>query len=386
MNNWLLPENFADVLPNEAKKIEELRYKILNLYKTCGFELVFPPLVEYIDSLLSGTGSDLNLRTCKLIDQISGRTMGIRADITPQISRIDAHLINSEGVTRLCYCGNVLHARPMGLFSSRELLQIGAEIYGYAGVEADIEIIKLVFATLDLIPIYNPHMDLCHPGVLRNILESDKYALENSSYIISLLREKDVAGLKEFFLEIKDIKKETKEALLLLPHLYGETSIIEKAKKIFSNFPGVLSSLDELQSLVDCLPNLNLGIDLADIGGYEYHTGVTFSVYAEGWHDSLVNGGRYNDVGKAFGRARPATGFSLDLRKLSLGKFVDENKYYAIKAPWNNDIKLMELIKSLRSHGEIVVQLFPNEILDKNGFIINRELILNNGIWTLVHI
>ncbi|AWD32484.1 ATP phosphoribosyltransferase regulatory subunit [Candidatus Kinetoplastibacterium sorsogonicusi] len=387
MNKWLLPENVADVLPFEARKIEELRFKILNLYKTHGFELVFPPLVEYIDSLLSGTGSDLNLRTCKLIDQMSGRTMGIRADITPQISRIDAHLINSKGVTRLCYCGNVLHAKPMGLFSSRELLQIGAEIYGYNGVEADIEIIRLVFATLEIAYVKKPHMDLCHHGIIRHFLELDNVLLNNSEIIISLLKEKDITGLKELFTNLNYVNNELKESILCLPFLYGNSSVILDAKKKFANYPTVLLCLDELQLLIDSLPDLNIGIDLADLGGYEYHSGVTFSVYAQGWHDSLVSGGRYDDVGLAFGRARPATGFSLDLRKLSLGRFIDANKYHAIKAPWvNNDITLTNLINDLRSQGEIVVQLFPEEILDENGLVFDRELVLVNSIWKLLSI
>ena len=190
MGNWLLPESLADVLPAEARRIEELRRELLDLYRTYGFELVAPPLVEYIDSLLSGTGSDLNLRTCKLIDQLSGRTLGVRADMTPQVTRIDAHLLNRAGVTRLCYCGNVLHARPADLLSSRELLQIGAEIYGHAGFEADLEIIQLVLETVAIAGVRNPRLDLCHPGVLRAILESDPVAESLSEALFPLLRER----------------------------------------------------------------------------------------------------------------------------------------------------------------------------------------------------
>ncbi|MCD0501931.1 ATP phosphoribosyltransferase regulatory subunit, partial [Bordetella petrii] len=319
MGNWLLPESLADVLPAEARRIEELRRKLLDLYRTYGFELVAPPLVEYIDSLLSGTGSDLNLRTCKLVDQLSGRTLGVRADMTPQVTRIDAHLLNRAGVTRLCYCGNVLHARPADLLSSRELLQIGAEIYGHAGFEADLEIISLVLETVATAGLHQPRLDLCHPGVLRAILDADPQAAGSAEDIVLLLREKDVPGLGELARQENAIRPDTLAALQRLAGLYGGPDVILQARRDLPPLPGVTSALDALQAIIDAMPEVALGVDLADIGGYGYHSGVTFALYAEGWHDALVSGGRYDDVSRAFGRARPATGFSLDLRKLARG-------------------------------------------------------------------
>ncbi|WP_459614588.1 ATP phosphoribosyltransferase regulatory subunit [Bordetella sp. 2513F-2] len=382
MGNWLLPEGFADVLPAEARRIEELRRKLLDLYRTYGFELVAPPLVEYIDSLLSGTGSDLNLRTCKLIDQLSGRTLGVRADMTAQVTRIDAHLLNRAGVTRLCYCGHVLHARPADLLSSRELLQIGAEIYGHAGFEADLEIVQLVLETLDIAGVREPRLDLCHPGVLRAILESDPAAAAQAENIIMLLREKDVPGLGALG---ADVRADTLQALRALPDLYGGPEIIAQARQQLSAHAGVGAALDALQILVDALPQVPLSVDLADVGGYGYHSGVTFSVYAEGWHDALVRGGRYDDVSRAFGRARPATGFSLDLRKLAAG-LSPAGRAGAVRAPWGQDASLAEAVRKLRRSGEIVVQVLPGHEHDQDEFVFDRELALRDGAWVVTPI
>ncbi|MGN6659689.1 MAG: ATP phosphoribosyltransferase regulatory subunit, partial [Achromobacter mucicolens] len=344
MGNLLLPESLADVLPAEARRIEELRRELLDLYRTYGFELVAPPLVEYIDSLLSGTGSDLDLRTCKLIDQLSGRTLGVRADMTPQVTRIDAHLLNRAGVTRLCYCGNVLHARPSDLLSSRELLQIGAEIYGHAGFEADLEIIQLVLETVAIAGVRNPRLDLCHSGVLRAILKSDPAAAELAQDAIRLMRDKDVPGLGELAARAPGMRPETLKALQLLPTLYGGPDVLKVARRDLPSLPGVAEALDALQAVVDAMPNVSFSVDLADVGGYAYHTGVKFALYAEGWHDALVSGGRYDDVSRAFGRARPATGFSIDLRKLAAG-LPPAERARAVRAPWGQAPALTEAVR-----------------------------------------
>ncbi|MBW0454449.1 MAG: ATP phosphoribosyltransferase regulatory subunit [Candidatus Kinetoplastibacterium crithidii] len=383
MSNWLLPENLADILPVEARHIEELRHKLLDLYKTYGFELVCPPLVEYIDSLLSGTGSDLNLQTCKLVDQLSGRTLGIRADMTPQISRIDAHLLNRDGITRLCYCGNVFHALPNDFLSSRELLQIGAEIYGHAGVEADFEIIQLALDTIKTAGINSYKLDLCHPGVVRSIINSDHAASAHVDLILSLLKEKDVAGILELSSVIKNIRSDTLESLKIVSSLYGDTeNVISLARKSLPSNPGIIGALDALQILIHSLDDVELGIDLADVSGYGYHSGVTFSLYAEGWRDTLVKGGRYDNVGIAFGRARAATGFSLDLRKLSRGLFNTE-KPSAILAPWGRDKDLLTCIKNLRQDGEIVIQMLPGGYPSQDEFVFDRKLVLFDGIWQI---
>ncbi len=381
MSNWLLPESLADILPAEARRIEELRRDLLDLYRTYGFELVAPPLVEYIDSLLSGAGGDLNLRTCKLVDQLSGRTMGVRADMTPQVSRIDAHLLNRQGVTRLCYCGTVLHARPTGLLSERELLQIGAEIFGHAGVEADIEIIQLAVESVRCAGIQQPRLDLNHPGVVRSIIDSDPALVPLADEICELLSTKDVPGLVELGKRVPEIRPSSLQALLELPSLYGGIEVIEKALRILPALPAIQSAMADLQTLIRALPEFDFSIDLADMGsGYGYHSGVVFSIYAEGWHDALVKGGRYDGMGKAFGRSRPATGFSLDLRKLSSG-LPPAPLAKAIRAPWGSDPALVESLRALRAAGEIVVQALPGEVHDVDEFNVDRELVLENGKW-----
>lgn len=382
MGNWLLPESLADVLPAEARRIEELRRELLDLYRTYGFELVAPPLVEYIDSLLSGTGSDLDLRTCKLVDQLSGRTLGVRADMTPQVTRIDAHLLNRAGVTRLCYCGNVLHARPADLLSSRELLQIGAEIYGHAGFEADLEIVQLVLETVAIAGVRNPRLVLCHPGVLRAIVESDPAAAAVSPDVIRLMREKDVPGLTELAARTAGMRAETLKALQLLPKLYGGPEVLKRARHDLPLLPGVVAALDALQVLVDGMANVDVGVDLADVDGYGYHSGIKFALYAEGWRDALVRGGRYDDVSLAFGRARPATGFSLDLRKLAAG-LPPAEPARAVRAPWGQAPALAEAVRRLRRSGEIVVQVLPGHEQDQDEFVCDRELALQDGAWTV---
>lgn len=382
MGNWLLPESLADILPAEARRIEELRRELLDLYRTYGFELVAPPLVEYIDSLLSGTGTDLNLRTCKLIDQLSGRTLGVRADMTPQVSRIDAHLLNRAGVTRLCYCGSVLHALPADLLSSRELLQIGAEIYGHAGVEADLEIISLVLETIGIAGVRHPRLDLCHPGVVRALIDADPAGALYADQIISLLREKDIPGLAELAQRPDGPRGDVARALQLLPELYGDAQALKRARRELPLLPGIAVALDGLQTLLDALPDVPISIDLADVSGYGYHSGVTFALYAEGWHDALVSGGRYDDVSRAFGRARPATGFSLDLRKLAAGLAPAEPSR-AVRAPWGRDAALGDAVRCLRRSGEIVVQILPGHEHDQDEFVCDRELALIDGAWTV---
>ncbi|VFR20525.1 ATP phosphoribosyltransferase regulatory subunit [plant metagenome] len=382
IGNWLLPEGLADTLPAEARRIEELRRKLLDLYRTYGFEMVAPPLVEYIDSLLSGTGGDLNLSTCKLVDQLSGRTLGVRADMTTQVTRIDAHLLNRAGVTRLCYCGTVLHARPAGLLSSRELLQIGAEIYGHAGFEADIEVLQLALESARLAGVREPRLDLCHPGLVRAILDADAGAAAHAETIYAILRDKDVPALVELSGRVEGVRAETWQALRKLPDLYGGADVLARARQELPLLPGVAAALDALGQLIAALDGVSVGVDLADVGGYGYHSGVTFSIYAEGWHDALVRGGRYDDVSRAFGRARPATGFSLDLRKLAAG-LPPAAPSRAIRAPWGQDPALVQALRSLRAAGEVVVQNLPGHEHDQDEFVCDRELALKDGAWTL---
>ncbi len=380
--NWLLPESLADMLPAEARRIEDLRRILLDSFRTYGFELVAPPLVEYIESLLSGTGSDLNLRTSKLVDQLSGRTLGIRADMTPQVTRIDAHLLNRPGVTRLCYCGPVLHARPAGLLANRELLQIGAEIFGHAGFEADLEIIHLALDSVRLAGVQTLRLDLCHAGLVRSLIETDPAAVSRADEIMALLRDKDLPGLTQLGAGSDALLPATVSALVRLPQLYGDLTVLERARKELPNSPGVVAALDTLEHLLGALDDVSVGIDLADVGTYGYHSGVTFSVYAQGWHDALVQGGRYDDVSRAFGRARPATGFSLDLRKLVDG-LLPARPAPAIRAPSGQDPALRQAIHALRQSGNIVVQVFPGEVATHDEFSFDRELVLRDRQWVV---
>ncbi|ALO37115.1 ATP phosphoribosyltransferase regulatory subunit [Alcaligenes faecalis] len=380
MSNWLLPESLADILPAEARRIEELRRDLLDLYRTYGFELVAPPLVEYLESLQAVSGTDLNLRTSKVVDQISGRTMGVRADMTPQVARIDAHLLNREGVTRLCYCGSVLHARPAGLLSDRELLQIGAEIFGHAGIESDLEVVQLALESVGRAGVRHPRLDLNYPDLGRFLIERDPILKTRVAEVCELLNAKDVSGLRALGRE-SGCLPETTRYLLALTSLYGDGSVLERARSVLPDEPEVREALGSLRNFIDALPGHEITVDLADIGsGYAYHSGLIFSVYAEGWHDALVKGGRFDGIGRMYGRARPATGFSLDLRKLSAG-LAPAQAARAVRAPWGNDAALMAAVKQLRQNGEIVIQMLPGQELNLDEFVIDRELVSSDGQW-----
>ncbi len=382
MSNWLLPESLADVLPAEARRIEELRRYLLDLYRTYGFELVAPPIAEYLESLQAVSGTKLNLRTTKVVDQLSGRTMGIRADITPQVARIDAHLLNRQTVTRLCYCGSVLHARPQGLLADRELLQIGAEIFGYAGVEADIEIIQLALASVARAGVKNARLDLNVPAIGSAIIQMDPALVPHTEAIFELLSAKDIPSLIELHQQVGSDQSQSLQALLDLCSLYGQADqVIAKARVQLPQHSTISAALDQLQALVEVLDGYSLAVDLADMGGSSsYHTGVVFCIYADGWHDALVRGGRYDGIGKLYGRSRPATGFSMDLRKLSAGLSAPKT-VRAIRAPWGKDAALQSVLDSLRESGEVVIQMLPDQSPVVDEFVIDRELVLAGGQW-----
>lgn len=380
--NWLLPENLADVLPAEALQIESLRRRMLDLFKGRGFELVFPPLVEYLESLLSEAGQDLRLRTFKLVDQVSGRTLGVRADMTPQVTRIDAHILNRPGIVRLCYCGPVLHARAAGLMANRELFQIGAEIYGHGGLEADLDIIRLALECVALADIAQPALVLCHAGLVRALIESDSKAVVRADEIMALLRDKDLPGLALLRQGQDALNESTVVALEVLPKCYGGLPALEKATAHLPNLPGVRGALEDLKALLAQLNPKSVSIDLSDVGAYGYHSGVTFSIYADGWHDALVQGGRYDNVGRSFGRARAAIGFSLDLRKIARD-LRSASKPRAISAPHDLNADLNTLIQSLRESGEIVVQLFSNESAPHDAFLFDRRIVQVDRQWVV---
>ena len=380
MPNWLLPENIADVLPSEARKIEDLRRKMLDTFRLYGYELVMPPLLEYVESLLAGAGQDTELRTFKVVDQISGRLLGLRADMTTQVARIDAHLLNRETVTRLCYAGSVLHTRPSGLHATREPIQIGCEIYGHAGLEADAEIQELALASLALAGFDSVRLDLCHVGILRALLAEDPAARRDEAQLIGLLRAKDAPGLDEF---TRQYAPSTRKALLALPHLYGDVEVLARAKEELPALPGITRALAELAALAaGAIGRADVAIDLADLRGYQYESGAMFALYVPGLPNAVARGGRYDHVGEAFGRARPATGFSLDLRELARLLPTAERKH-SIRAPWGNAPELKEKIADLRKAGEVVIQSMPGHDNVQDEFECDRVLVLENGNWIL---
>jgi ATP phosphoribosyltransferase regulatory subunit len=380
MPNWLLPENIADVLPSEARKIEELRRQMLDNFRLYGYELVMPPLLEYVDSLLTGAGQDTDLRTFKLVDQISGRMLGLRADMTIQVARIDAHLLNRDSVTRLCYAGSVLHTRPSGLHATREPLQIGAEIYGHAGLEADAEIQELALASLALAGFPDVRLDLSHAGVLRAIVADDAAACKDEAALYALLRAKDSPGLEALTVSYATA---TRAALLALPNLYGDVDVLGRARDLLPPLPGIAKALAELAALAgSALGRAEVAIDLADLRGYQYESGAMFSLYVPGLPNAVVRGGRYDHVGEAFGRARPATGFSLDLRELARLLPSAERKH-SIRAPWGNAPELREKIAHLRKAGEVVIQSLPGHDNEQDEFECDRVLVLEDSNWIL---
>ena len=378
MPNWLLPENIADVLPSEARKIEELRRLMLDNFRLYGYELVMPPLLEYLESLLTGAGEDTNLRTFKLVDQLSGRMLGLRADMTTQVARIDAHLLNRNSVTRLCYAGSVLHTRPSGLHATREPIQIGAEMYGHAGLEADAEIQELALTCLAIAGFTEVRLDLTHVGVLRALLDSDAAAQKDEAAIVALLRAKDVPGLQALTAAYAPV---VRDALLALPNLYGDIDVLKRAREVLPDLPGIAKALAELAALAATVHNPSIGraevaVDLADLRGYQYESGAMFALYVPGLPNAVARGGRYDHVGEAFGRARPATGFSLDLRELARLLPTAERKH-SIRAPWGNAPELKEKIAELRKSGEVVIQSMPGHSSELDEFECDRALVLD---------
>lgn len=377
MSTWLLPENIADVLPSEARKIEELRRRLLDRFRSYGYEMVMPPLLEYLESLLTGGGNDLHLRTFKLVDELSGRTLGLRADMTPQVARIDAHLLNRQGVTRLCYAGNVLHTRPRGLHATREQIQIGAELYGHAGLEADLEVQQLMLDALRLTGIGTIRLDLCHAGVLNALFSRDAVAAARGETLYGALVGKDVPLLNEL---TEDLGPDTRAALRALPHLYGDASVIDEARRQLPALPEITRALDDLAQLAAQVQGAEVAIDLADLRGYAYHSGAMFSAYVDGVPNAVARGGRYDHVGQAYGRARPATGFSLDLREIARISPI-EARGTAILAPWRQDEALRVAVAALRDAGEVVIQALPghDHVLDE--FACDRVLVEQGGAW-----
>jgi ATP phosphoribosyltransferase regulatory subunit len=378
MRNWLLPENLEDILPPLAQRIDAMRAKLLELFRVHGYELVIPPMLEYMESLLTGTGHDLDLRTFKLVDQLSGRMMGVRADITPQVARIDAHLLNRKGVTRLCYAGSVLLTRPRGLDSTREPLQIGAEIYGHSGIESDLEIQQLLAESLAACGVSGARLDIGHVAVFRSICRRGGVGAELESDLYEALQGKDLPALRA---ATDALPKATRGALLVLPELYGDAAVLDRARRALPRYPEIDRALRDLKTLSKN-GRIPVSVDLADLRGYHYHSGVVFAAYAPGVANAIALGGRYDEVGKAFGRARPATGFSMDLRDLARAA-PEDRVAAAIRAPHSSDPGLAAAIGKLREAGEIVVVRLPGHASEALVPECNRELAKRGGKWVV---
>lgn len=383
MSAWLLPESIADVLPSEARRIEDLRRELLDTARSYGYELVMPPMLEHLESLVGDDRQALSLKTFKLVDQLSGRMLGVRADMTPQVARIDAHLLNREGVVRMCYCGSVLHTVPSDLYSTREPLQFGAELYGYAGLEADLEVQALLLASLEHIGIQNMILDMADLRIVRSVMAGVMADTQTILDVYSALSDKDASELDVL---TKRFAPEMREALFSLLNLYGDISVLDEALRVLPERKAIVEAIADLRWLAEHIGKVSsaqVRFDLADLRGYGYYTGTRFAVYAHGSTDALARGGRYDEIGARYGRNRPAVGFSLDI-KLMASLAYDPGLKLAILAPWGEAPDLMNVIRALRAKGETVVTMLPGDKQYVDEFNCDRLLVEQDGAWVVV--
>ncbi len=379
MSAWVLPDHVADVLPSEARQVEEIRRELLDMARCYGYELVMPPLLEHLESLLTGAGEALDVLTFKLVDQLSGRMMGLRADSTPQVARIDAHLLNRQGVTRLCYCGPVLHTRPGGPHATREPLQFGAEIYGHPGLEADLETLQLALDCLRSAGVVAPSVDLADARIVNALLKDVALEDEALARVHDALAAKDVSAMAQL---TAGFPMRSRQDLLALVNLYGDGKVLLEAEKVLQPLPAVREALSNLKWLAAHVDAAELTFDLADLRGFAYYTGARFSIYVPGASSALVRGGRYDEVGAVFGRNRPAAGFSLDIKAL-VGVLPPRTLRGAIRAPWREAVDLSAAIVALRATGETVVCVLPGHESEVEEFHCDRELVQIAGHWVV---
>ncbi len=379
MSAWVLPDHIADVLPSEARHIEELRRDLLDMARCYGYELVMPPLLEHLESLLTGAGQALDLQTFKLVDQLSGKMMGLRADSTPQVARIDSHLLNRMGVARLCYCGPVVHTRPGAPHATREPLQFGAEIYGHAGPEADLEVLLLALDCLKVAKVPSPSVDLADARIISALLEGASLEPNVVSQIHLALAAKDGSELAVLTRALPSTIRDSFQSLI---QLYGDDRVLLEAQKALPDTSVVRDALSNLKWLASHLDGTKVTFDLADLRGYAYYTGARFSIYAPGASDALVRGGRYDHVGAVFGRNRPAAGFSLDVKSL-VGVLAARPLHAAIRAPWRDASDLRLAIAALRARGETVVCVLPGHENEVDEFHCDRELVQVAQQWVV---
>ncbi len=385
VDRWQLPDGIEEVLPAQAATAERLRRRLLDLYHSWGYQLVIPPLMEFTESLLIGLGRDLDMLTFKLTDQLSGRTMGVRADITPQVARIDAHSLAQPGVTRLCYAGSTLHTRPKSLLASRSPIQLGAELYGDNSLAADVEIVRLMLATLEVAGINASSpgvaitLDLGHVGVYQAVLASAGLNAEQEQTVFDALQRKSVPDLH---IALAGVDPGAAELIIALVDLHGDDSVLANARELFADrAPGAVAAVDALQEVATVIlrqrPGLDIYFDLAELRGYHYHTGIVFAAYVPGHGEALANGGRYDNVGAVFGRARPATGFATDLKALLALVPMDEEPRGAISMPDSDDPALAAAVNALREAGEVVINCLSTDPDPR----CDRQLLEQDGEW-----
>ena len=380
MKYWQLPQAVEEVLPEQASALEALRRELLDLYKHWGYELVFPPLIEYSESLLTGLGADLDLLTFKLTDQLTGRTLGIRADITPQVARIDAHSYLKRGVSRLCYAGTTLHTRPKSLMASRCPVQVGAELYGDSSEQADIEIIRLLIETLRTSGVGALTLDIGHVGVYQAVFAAADIDQDDTDIFDALQRK----SAPDLAVALQDKPAQTREWLTALMNMHGDIDTLDRARQTFgSSVPAVSQAIDQIETVIKALSavahDIDWYVDLAELRGLNYHTGLVFAAYAKGAGQALANGGRYDSVGQIYGRARAATGFAVDLKTLLAQGRYKANSQGAISVPAIMDTKLESLINDLRASGQIVIRALLNEHDER----CDREIVLIDDVWTV---
>ena len=383
-DRWLLPEGVEETLPAEARRLEQLRRAILDMLERWGYELVMPPLIEYLESLQTGVGKDLDLQTFKLIDQLTGRLMGVRPDMTPQAARIDAHYLKRDHVTRLCYLGPVLRTRPDEFAGSREPLQLGAELYGHAGPESDAEVLLLMVETLALAGVPTPHIDLAHVGVFRALAQRAGFDRAQETELLEAVQRKSKAEVEALLLQSKTPAAQLRQFLALLD-MSGGVDVLGRARTLYRDVPQVVSAIDYLDAIVQRVrreaPALELHIDLAELGGYHYYTGALFAAFVPSRGQAIAKGGRYDGIGKAFGRDRAATGFGADLRELMKAGTTASNDATGIYAPSDDDATLAAEIARLRAQGERVIRALPGDHAGPVQLGCDRRLVRKNNRW-----
>lgn len=382
MHTWLLPEYIEDVLPAEAARLESYRRQLLDLFRVHGYQYVVPPMMEYVESLLTGTGHDLDIATFKVVDQLTGRLMGLRADTTPQAARIDAHMLNHQGVSRLCYAGTVLRTKPDGLARTREPLQLGAELYGHAGLESDIEVQRLMVKALQLLGMQTLFVDLSHAAIFAELSHIAQLGVQQEQALQAALQAKDITLVEEL---VANLPGKSRQVFMALTQLNGGIEVLDQARDVLPESEDIEQALIELESLSKALSSTDVTVtlDLSELRGYHYHSGIVFAAYAKGYAGPIALGGRYDEVGAAFGRARPATGFSLDLRGAlqALGPATLDK---GILAPVAADVELWSLIETLRAQGQVVVEALPDVPVDYTELACDRTLQKVDGRWQVV--